>query len=98
MSKIDNPLTGQCYVLSEILYHILGGKDQGWTPQVLHHEGGTHWFLKHKSGIILDATASQFATPIPYHKAKGCGFLTKNLSKRSKGKLCQTLNMTKAVD
>lgn len=79
-----NPMTGHCYVASEALYHALGGKEAGWTPHNITHEGSPHWFLKHKDGAIIDPTADQFKTPVPYAKAKGKGFLTKQPSKRAK--------------
>lgn len=75
-----NPLAGHCYVASEALYHLTG---KAMTPQVIRHEGSTHWYLKDKSGIIHDLTAGQFRTPVPYHLGKGCGFLTKLPSKRA---------------
>jgi hypothetical protein len=74
---------GHCYVVSETLYHMLGGKEEGWTPQRVRVQGTTHWFLKHQSGAILDLTASQFSIPVPYQQARGIGFLTKQPSKRS---------------
>lgn len=59
---------GHCYAASEALHYMLGGKEAGWDPQVVHHEGGTHWYLKNRhSGRIIDPTADQFATPVPYH-------------------------------
>lgn len=75
-----NPLAGHCYVASEALYHLTG---KTMTPQVIRHEGSTHWYLKDKSGTIHDLTAGQFKTPVPYHQGKGCGFLTKLPSKRA---------------
>lgn len=75
--------TGHCYAASEALYHHLGGKDAGWTPQSVQHEGGPHWFLKHKDGTVLDPTHDQFKTPVPVHQATGKGFLTKEPSKRA---------------
>lgn len=80
------PSAGHCYIVSELLYHALGGKDAGWTPQTLRHEDSPHWFLRHTDGTILDPTADQFRTPVPYEKARGIGFLTKQPSKR-----CQRL-------
>lgn len=71
---------GNCYVASEALYHILG---RDWRPMVMRIRGGTHWFLKHKSGIILDPSNKQFAKRLNYNKAKGCGFLTKKPSRRA---------------
>lgn len=87
-----NPLFGLCYVASEALYYLLGGKEAGWTPNVLSHdswpqvlgEGETHWFLRHESGAIADPTAAQFkGKPIPYEQGRGNGFLTKQPSKRA---------------
>ena len=56
--------TGHCYVASEALFYIMGGK---YRPYFIRHEGEPHWFLKHvDTGEIVDATADQFKTPIPY--------------------------------
>lgn len=74
---------GNCYVASEALYHLLGGKEAGWKPMMVKHEGDTHWFLKHTSGLIIDPTVSQFKESPPYEEARGCGFLTKQPSKRA---------------
>lgn len=88
---MPNPLAGQCYVVSEALYHMLGGKAAGWTPIRMKHEGTTHWALYHReSGVVLDATTSQFKVPPDQHdyeKAIGCGFLTKKPSKRARALL-----------
>lgn len=76
---------GNCYVTSEALYHNLGGKRAGWKPMLLRLDGETHWFLKHKSGLILDATAKQFGRHKPdYSKAVGNGFLTVRPSRRAR--------------
>ncbi len=74
---------GNCYYASEALYHILGGKKAGWTPMYMNTRAtGRHWFLKHKTGLILDPTKEQFYGVEPdYTKAKGCGFLTRKPSK-----------------
>lgn len=80
----SNPMAGHCYVASEALYHMLGGKASGWTPMFIRHEDAPHWFLKNRSGKVLDPTASQFHTPVPYDKGKGKGFLTAEPSKRAK--------------
>jgi len=79
----ENPVAGHCYVASEALFHRLGGKSAGWTPQSIQHEGGPHWYLKNQDGSILDATADQFETPVPYEQGRGCGFLTRQPSKRT---------------
>lgn len=88
-----NPLVGHCYVAAEALFHLLGGKEAGWTPYILTHQswpeeldrGETHWFLKHRSGLIADPTAGQIeGGAIPYKRAMGKGFLTKAPSRRAR--------------
>ena len=79
-----NPVAGHCYVASETIYHKLGGKDAGWTPQTIRHEGGPHWYLKNADGTVIDPTADQFETAVPYDQGRGCGFLTSQPSKRSR--------------
>ena len=81
---MTDALKGQCYVLSEINYHLLGGKEKGWTPMQMKWEGVSHWFLRHQDGTILDITASQFKTPPDYSLAVGRGFLTKSMCARSR--------------
>ncbi len=76
-------MRGNCYVASEALYHLLGGKASGWTPMVMRTETDTHWFLKHTDGLIVDPTVGQFDAIPDYSLARGCGFLTKNPSKRA---------------
>lgn len=75
-----HPLTGHCYVASETLYHATG---RTLRPQVVRHEGGTHWYLRAQDGTVVDLTAEQFSTPVPYHRGRGCGFLTRRPSQRS---------------
>lgn len=75
---------GNCYVTSEALYHLLGGSRAGWYVMHMRHEGDSHWFLRHASGTILDATAHQFKRKPNYAEAKGKGFLTRKPSKRAK--------------
>lgn len=74
---------GNCYVTSEAVYHLLGGKAAGWKPMRMRHEGDVHWFLKHVSGIILDLTVNQFDSVPDYTQARGAGFLTKRPSARA---------------
>lgn len=84
---------GNCYVVCEALYHLLGGKRSGYVPHTVKHEGAVHWYLVIpypnrvwglNQSIIIDPTASQFKTPPPYHKGRGRGFLTKGPSKRAR--------------
>lgn len=73
-------IRGNCYAASEALYHLLGGKEAGWKPMQMHHEGDSHWFLQHESGLVLDPTVKQFKKTPRYEKARGRGFLTKKPS------------------
>ncbi len=36
---------GNCYVVAEALYHLLGGKKAGYVPMRIRHEGDTHWYI-----------------------------------------------------
>lgn len=89
---------GNCYVTCEALYHLLGGKEAGLVPMVVHHEGETYWYLELRwdelvgtgnpywvtRRKIIDPTASQFKTKPDYDKGRGCGFLTKEPSRRAR--------------
>lgn len=75
-------MNGNCYYTSEALYHLLGGKRAGWKAMRMNTRAtGSHWFLKHESGLIIDATRKQYGSFVPdYSKARGTGFLTKQPS------------------
>jgi hypothetical protein len=77
----SHPLAGHCYVASEALYHLRGRVD---TPMHVRHEGASHWFLRTLDGQVLDVTAAQFETPVPYEAARGKGFLTREPSMRAR--------------
>lgn len=81
-----HPTAGHCYHAAEAVYHILGGKEGGWTPYCASFEDPqgkqTHWWIEHPSHGRLDPTAEQFAEP-PYHLGKPKGFLTKRPSRRA---------------
>lgn len=68
-----NPMAGHCYVASEVFYHAMGGKAQGWKAMHVTVLDGPHWFMKHSSGIVVDITADQFPCAVPYDNAKGKG-------------------------
>lgn len=73
-----HPLSGHCYVASEALFHLIGGK-----PMFLRHEGSPHWWIKGPNGETWDLTAAQFRTPVPYGRGVSKGFLTRQPSKRA---------------
>lgn len=85
----------KCYIASEAAYHLLGGKEAGYTPvcgsipdPVIRNSFGdakftTHWWLRRKDGSILDITADQFNYIFPYEAGRGRGFMTKQPSVRA---------------
>lgn len=77
-----NPMVGHCYVASEAVYHLLGGKRAGFTPCRARIGSDTHWWLVHESGVIIDPTADQFDFSVPYHVGVRAGFLTIKPSRR----------------
>lgn len=78
------PTAGHCYAGSEALFHALGRQDAGWKSVSMRFGPGTHWFLLHRSGVILDPTWDQFGVLAPYAQGKGAGFLTLAPSKRAR--------------
>ena len=94
---------GCCYVAAEAAYHALGGENAGLKVMHVNHEGSPHWYLvdltcpevvslpSAKRLITrpkpIDPTADQFATPVPYAKGNGKGFLTLQPSKRAQALL-----------
>ena len=76
-------MTGHCYVAAESLFHLLGGKAAGLKPTTIRHEGSVHWWLVDSEGEVLDLTADQFRTPVPYSEGRPRGFLTRDPSARA---------------
>ena len=87
MVEAGNPTAGHCYHAAEAAFHLLGGAEAGWTPQVFREADGiTHWWLRHRDGRIVDPTADQYRSAglePPYAHGKGCGFLTRQPSRRA---------------
>ena len=77
------PMLGHCYAASEAVYHLLGGKAAGYTPMSIRHEDGPHWWVRGPRGEVIDPTAEQFVTPVPYGRSVAKGFLTRQPSKRA---------------
>jgi hypothetical protein len=84
-SVIGHP-RGQCYPATEAVYHLAGGKDAGLTPMVCRYSNDelTHWWLRGPNQEVYDPTSAQFPESFPYEQGKGCGFLTKEPSKRAR--------------
>jgi hypothetical protein len=72
---VGNDPTGKCYVASEVLYYLCGGKESGFKPVQGSWKGYSHWWLEHKeTGEIVDLTAGQFDFKWPYENGRGRGF------------------------
>lgn len=75
----DDPC-GWCYVASEAIYYLSGGKAAGIKPMRATIEVNglkvSHWWLQEEDGSIVDATATQFDFLFPYESGRGCGFQT----------------------
>jgi hypothetical protein len=83
------PSWGCCYVASEAAYHALGGAKSGLRVMHVTHEGAPHWYLTAEDGRVIDPTADQFSSPVPYGQGKGKGFLTTAPSKRAQALLAE---------
>jgi len=68
---LHHPLAGNCYVASEALYHLTGGKERWQVERILIEvkEPGpmdatteyTHWYLREReTGEVVDLTEEQF--------------------------------------
>ncbi len=78
-----HPLTGHCYVVSEVAYHLTGGREAIWFPETVSLTGGTHWYLRNKvSDDILDLTEEQFDFNV-CHDGRRRALLTSSPSKRA---------------
>lgn len=76
-----NLMAGHCYVAAEAMHHLSEGR---LRPQFIRHEGAPHWFLRDEDGTVVDPTADQFSTPVPYEQGRGKGFLTRQPSARAR--------------
>lgn len=79
--------TGKCYVATEAVYYLAGGKEAGLKPMRMKvpveddgYEQITHWFLRGPNGEVIDLTAGQFKRIPDYSTAIGSGFMTKHPS------------------
>lgn len=76
---------GHCYVASEAVYHLAGGKDSGLIPYRLRMpDGVVHWWLETPDGEVIDPTHDQFDDVVPYDQGKAGGFLTREPSRRAR--------------
>lgn len=77
---------GHCYVATEALWHLIGGRYSGYRPRyAIDGDGDTHWWLENGSAR-LDPTSPQYTrTELRKLYVAGvfCGFLTSNPSRRA---------------
>lgn len=81
---------GNCYVSTEALWHILGGRASSWQVKRLKMPGDNHWFLKHRgTGEVLDPSVRQFKYLPNYQLAVNAAFMTREPSKRARALMQQ---------
>lgn len=84
--EIKNNYSGHCYLASETLFHLTGGKDVWLVRNARDSDNIVHWWLINKeSNDIVDLTKRQytdFNIKPPYENGKPGFFLTKKPSKR----------------
>jgi len=79
--KIGNNVKNQCYLASEAVLWLTGGRESLWQPYCISKKDMpkselSHWFLKHKeTNEILDLTKNQFLFEPPYEKGKPNGMM-----------------------
>ena len=78
-----HPMGGYCYVASEALYYLLGGREAGLTAKRAPCEGGEHWWLEGPGAKLIDATADQFEDDFAYGEGVASEFLTSEPSPRA---------------
>lgn len=78
------PYAGHCYVASEAYFHLAGGASAGLRVAGVRHEGTQHWWIVGADGRVVDLTAEQFVTPVPYARGRGRSFRTPQPSKRAR--------------
>lgn len=79
----DDECRGYCYVASEAIWHLLGGKSSRYQPHRIVHEGQPHWYLMSDTDVI-DVTACQFRSRVPYKDGKRRAFITGRPSRRAR--------------
>lgn len=94
-SVIGNP-KDKCYVASEALYHLLGGRASGYRPAVVriktHKPLRTHWYLLRPDKTVLDITADQFNFKLNYKEGHRCGWLTGEKPSRRAQEIINAVN------
>ena len=84
----ENPMFGHCYVASEALYHLAGGRASGLQAyRGKDDTGDVHWWLEDRlTGHRYDITRDQYLSvgkKPPYDAGRAGPFLTKLPSKRA---------------
>ncbi len=79
----DRECKGYSYTASEAIWHLLGGASSGYRPHRIVHEGQPHWYLMN-DGDVIDVTACQFRSRVPYHEGQRRAFITARPSRRAR--------------
>ena len=66
-------MTGHCFVATNAFWHLTGGLRGRYRPLQVRVEGESHWFLVDDEGRVVDLTASQFASRVPYEDGRRVG-------------------------
>ena len=78
------PACGHCYVASEAIWHLLGGRGSELTPKAVRHEGVVHWWLEDGEGHVIDVAARGcFDQAVPRPRGRRRAFLTEQPSQRA---------------
>lgn len=93
VKKVIGERARKCYVASEAIYHLVGGKKAGLKPMQKMHEGVSHWWLETIKGVVVDVTVDQFKTIPEYSNGCGRGFLTKKPSKKASKLIAEVLGL-----
>ena len=87
-----NPLFGHCYIASEALYHMAGGKKSGLRPcRLKMPDNQWHWWLVDSDQRIIDLTAGQFERRPQYELGVRAAFLSKRPSARARKLMARIL-------
>ncbi len=80
-----HPLTGHCYVVSEVAYHLTGARKSVYVPECLSlDDGKTHWYLRNtETREFLDLTEDQFDGAAIWHDGRHRAFVTETPSQRA---------------
>ena len=78
----DRVTTGYCYPVSEVVFHFTNRNTDSYILK--NSDNTTHWFLRTKTGRVIDLTADQIDGYFDYDSGVQRRFMTKEISMRGK--------------